>query len=243
MSTARSDYFSKRVNYSMASARSVPLQSYFTGKQPRDDCLPQCILQWRQGKLLVRLAQDAKQLYLPSLEKERSLVSCLQHSSVRLVCIDVALGEAEIKRWADACEQANKSVFLRGAIAKKMPKPKPNDFSWWANRLIDWIVALLLLIVLSPVMLAIMTLMYVYSPGAIFSLTWHVGERGKLFRVFRFRTKEVTIEGSKTTPLGRWMCRYNLDELPQLFNVLRGEMSLLGSRPLYLYRSRAAQLV
>jgi hypothetical protein len=235
----------------MTSSTKAPLQSYFTCKQPRDNHSPQYRLQWRQGQLLVRLAQDVKQpylpslSYLPSLENDQWLVSCLKQSPVELVCVDAALGEAELQRWADACEQANKPVFLRGAIAKKMPKPRQSGLSrrdkrlialsWWVKRLIDWMAALLLLIVLSPVMLVVVALMYVYSRGEIFSRRWHVGARGKLFRIFRFRTKAVTVDDPRTTPLGRWMCRYSLDELPRLFNVLRGEMSLLGPRPWSLH--------
>jgi hypothetical protein len=219
----------------MTSSTSTPLQSYLTCKKPRDNHSPQCLLQWRQGQLLVRRSQDVKQPYLPSMDNDPWLVSCLQHSRVQLVCVDAALGEAEVQRWADACEQANKPVFLRGAIAKKMPKPRPMDLSCWAKCLIDWMVALLLLIVLSPVMLAVVALMYVYSRGDIFSLTWHVGARGKLFRVFRFRTKAVTVDAPRTTPLASLICKYSLDELPRLFNVLRGEMSLLGPRPWSLH--------
>lgn len=220
----------------MTSSTKEPLQSHFTCKQPRDNHSPQYMLQWRQGQLLVRLCQDAKQPYLPSIENDQWLVRCLKHSPVELVRIDTALGEAEVQRWADACEQAKKPIFLWGAIAKKMPKPRPIDRNWWVKRLIDWIAVLLLLIVLSPVMLAVGALMYLYSHGEIFSLTWHVGARGKLFRVFKFCTKEVTCDDSRTTPLERWMYRC-LDELPRLFNVLRGEMSLLGPRPWSLHKA------
>ncbi len=215
----------------MTSSTKEPLQIYFTYNRQ-----PQYMLQWRQGQLLVRLCQDAKQPYLPSIENDQALVRCLKHSPVELVRIDAALGEAEVQRWADACEQAKKPMFLWGAIAKKRPKPRPMDLSCWAKCLIDWMVALLLLIVLSPVMLAVVALMYVYSRGEIFSLTWHVGGRGKLFRVFKFCTKEVTCDDSRTTPLERWMYRC-LDELPRLFNVLRGEMSLLGPHPWTLYEA------
>lgn len=221
----------------MSSSTSVSLQSYFTCKQRRDNYSPQCVLQWRQGQLLVKFSQKAKQPYLPSLENDQWLVNCLQHSPVSLVRVDAALGEAEIQRWVDASEQAKKPIFLWGAITKKMPKPKPMVLSWWVKRLIDWMAALLLLIALSPVMLVAVALIYIYSPGAIFSVVWYVGARGKLFRVFRFRTKKTTFDDSRPTRLGRWMCRYGLDELPRLFNVLRGEMSLLGPRPWSLHET------
>lgn len=102
-------------------------------------------------------------------------------------------------------------------------------------------------------MLGLMLLMQVYSPGPIFFQQWRVGERGKLFRVLKFRTMMVDAEklhhqvmgnqkglhkredDPRVTPLGRWLRKYSLDELPQLINVLRGEMSLVGPRPWALY--------
>ncbi|NES18041.1 MAG: sugar transferase, partial [Symploca sp. SIO3E6] len=77
------------------------------------------------------------------------------------------------------------------------------------------------------------------STEPIFSQQWRVGERGKLFRVFKFRTMTVDAETRQQhqrkaqdgfTPLGRWLDQWNLDGLPQLFNVLRGEMKLFGLR-------------
>jgi lipopolysaccharide/colanic/teichoic acid biosynthesis glycosyltransferase len=80
-----------------------------------------------------------------------------------------------------------------------------------------------------------------------------VGERGKLFQVLKFRTMIVGADAihhqvmgnqsglhkraddPRITSLGRWMRRFSIDELPQLFNVLRGEMSLVGPRPWALY--------
>jgi hypothetical protein len=196
--------------------------------QPRNNCSHQCSLQWRQGQLLVRQSEfDLKHPYLPSLESEEWLAKCLQHSPVRLVRLDSTLGEAALRRWADACEQANKPVFLRGSVAQKL-STKPSQFNRWIMQRLDWILALLLLLVLSPVMLAVGVLLSLYLPNAIFSKQWHVGTRGKLFRAIKF--------SSSTTPLGHWLCKYSLDELPVLFNVLRGEMSLIGGpRPLNLY--------
>lgn len=209
----------------------------FTDQQ-RDNHSPQCQILWRQGQLLVRLSQDIKQLYLPSLESEQELVRCLKHSPVRLVRIDATLGEAALKSWANACEQVGKPMFLRGTVTQKL-KGKQSQFSWCLMRLIDAIAALLFLMLLSPVMLAIAVLMYVYSPGRLFSLSWQVGARGKLFRAIKFRTTPAN-DDSCTTPLGRWMYKYSLDELPQLINVLRGEMSLVGPGSLSL--SKAVRL-
>ena len=212
-----------------------------------------CTLKWRQRQLLVSLEQQFCRSYLPSLESEQWLVECLKHSSVRLVRIDPNLGEASLKFWADACEQASKTVFLRLSPAHKLHSQRRLQ-SWWLSRLIDWSAAALLLLVLSPFMLGLAWLMRVQSPEPIFLRQWCVGKRGKLFRSFQFRTLVVnaqTLEyevmgnqnmqnredNQKITSLQRWMRKYKLDKLPQLFNVLRGEMNLRGPRPLSLYEA------
>jgi lipopolysaccharide/colanic/teichoic acid biosynthesis glycosyltransferase len=95
------------------------------------------------------------------------------------------------------------------------------------------------LIVLSPV-LAVLSLLIVLCDGrpVLFS-QMRVGRYGKEFRIWKFRTmrhgsqgSSITAAGDKRiTVIGAWLRRFKLDELPQLFNVLRGEMSLIGPRP------------
>lgn len=196
-----------------------------TQAKPPDNRSSQYQLQWRQGQLLVRFSQDVKQLHLPSFEDEQGLVQCLQQSPAQLVRIDPVLGESVLQRWANACKQANKPVFLWGSVARKL-KCKQSKLRWYFMRVIDAIAALLLLTLLSPVMLAIAVLIYIDSPGAIFSDSWLVGMRGKLFRAFQFRTTSVENDAC-TTVLGNWMCEYGLDKLPQLLNVLYGDISLV----------------
>jgi len=205
-------------------------------------------LKWRQRKLLVKLSQHVQQPYTPSLENEQWLVDCLSHSPVQLIRIDPDLGEVWLRLWADACKQANKAVFLRVPSAQ-ITAWQESSFRWGLKRLINWSAAALLLLSLSPLMLGLALLIYVCSPGPIFIRQWCVGQRGKLFQALKFRTMAVNPEeldhqvssnqkalrrceaDSPITHLGRWMRKYSLDELPQLLNVLRGEMSLVGPRP------------
>lgn len=186
---------------------------------------PYCSLQWRRGQLLVQCPHPDKQLYLPSLHNQELLVNCLKHSLVNLVVIDPNIGEYGVRLWVEACQQARKSVFLRIPSSSKQLNHRSQ-----LQLLIEWFIALGLLLLMAPVMLALMVLIQIDSPGSLFTCEWHVGERGKLFRAIKF----CTSVNDKMTFLGRWMHKYDLDYLPQLFNVLRGEMSLMKSRSLSL---------
>ncbi|MBW4632565.1 MAG: sugar transferase [Iphinoe sp. HA4291-MV1] len=235
------------------------LQNSYTVKhQQQDNPSQYCILQWRRGQLLVMPPGVMKQPYIPPLHRKDLLVECLKHSPVNLVRTDPKLGEARLRFWADACAQASKPMFLRIPSSEKQPKSVDSAL-WWLKRLSDWLTALFFLLAVSPIMLVLVLLMRVSSPepGPLFSCQWHVGARGKLFKVFKFRTTKVSkkavdkaMQGSAApqaaiayqdglcdeedeqnlTMLGQWMRKYGLDNLPQLLNVLRGEMSLTGPR-------------
>lgn len=198
----------------------------------------------QQGQLLVRLSQSDSHISLLSSRNKQFLTEWLQYCPARLVRIDPALGAVKLQLWADACMQAGKVIFLRVPPEHKLPK-RQSPVSWWLKRLVDWIVAVLLLLIFSPVFLGLALLIYFHSPGPIFSHQWCVGERGKLFQTLKFRTAflneteyyqatnyQQDLHNCKDelpiTPLGYWMRKSSLDKLPQLFNVVRGEMSLVG---------------
>ncbi len=110
-----------------------------------------------------------------------------------------------------------------------------------AKRLFDLIFVIPGLIVLSPVFLVVGFLIKSKDGGEIFFKQTRVGKDGKLFKVLKFRTmvvdaekigaKVTTGDDTRITPVGSFLRKYKLDELPQLLNVLLGNMSLVGPRP------------
>jgi len=110
-----------------------------------------------------------------------------------------------------------------------------------AKRTFDIIVASLLVVILSPILLFLSILIKIDSPGPVMFRQVRVTTYGKPFRIFKFRTMvnnadkigtQVTTKGdSRVTRMGKMLRGCRLDELPQLFNVLKGEMSFVGTRP------------
>jgi len=108
------------------------------------------------------------------------------------------------------------------------------------KRLLDIIVSILLLVLLFPLM-ALLAIMVRFSIGGpvLFTQT-RPGLNGELFRLYKFRTMrtlfnlddKLTPDADRISSLGMLMRQWSLDELPELFNVLRGDMSLVGPRPL-----------
>jgi exopolysaccharide biosynthesis polyprenyl glycosylphosphotransferase len=124
------------------------------------------------------------------------------------------------------------------------------------KRLLDFLVSGVVLVLLSPLLAAIAAAIKLDSPGPIVFKQQRIGRRGEIFTIYKFRSMTVDAEARKAdlvhlnrhaardprmfkvdgdprvTGIGRLLRRYSLDELPQLANVIRGEMSLVGPRPL-----------
>jgi lipopolysaccharide/colanic/teichoic acid biosynthesis glycosyltransferase len=109
------------------------------------------------------------------------------------------------------------------------------------KRVFDLVLASLAAALLAPLMVAIAAAILLRDGRPVFFRQQRVGQFGRPFRMWKFRTMvrdaearggTLTVGGDpRITPLGRWLRRRRLDELPQLVNVLRGEMSLVGPRP------------
>ena len=223
-----------------------------------DDLPNSYVCCWRRHFLLIKSANDKQaDVFVPALQNLQWVESCLHRSAIRAVRLDMNLGESVIKRWANVCADTEKRAYLHLPTARFLPKSRA-PFAWRLKRMADWGLSALLLAIMSPLMLLVMLLVYLDSPGPIFFRQWRVGQRGHLFKILKFRTMRLDAEplhyqltnaqsrmhqsrthqlenDPRVTKVGRWLRKYHLDELPQLLNVLRGEMSLVGPRPLALY--------
>ena len=109
-----------------------------------------------------------------------------------------------------------------------------------AKRVFGFVASLAALIVLSPALLALAIAIQIKVGGPVLFSQLRPGLKGKLFRIYKFRTMTsatdasgaLLSDGARLTPLGRFMRRASLDEVPQLLNVLKGDMCLVGPRPL-----------
>jgi lipopolysaccharide/colanic/teichoic acid biosynthesis glycosyltransferase len=109
------------------------------------------------------------------------------------------------------------------------------------TRFVDVLFATLGLLTLSPFLLVLAALVRLTSPGPALYRAQRVGKNGRLFRLYKFRSMMIeaahlgpgltTAGDNRITPVGRWLRRFKFDELPQLVNILIGDMSLVGPRP------------
>lgn len=109
----------------------------------------------------------------------------------------------------------------------------------YMKRVFDFLVSLVGLVVLSPLLLVIMVMIKHEMSGPVFYRQIRTGRYGKRFQICKFRSMRIDHDGNTTsvkgesriTPLGARLRKYKLDELPELWNVLIGDMSLVGPRP------------
>ena len=139
-------------------------------------------------------------------------------------------------KWADLPgKMKNEEVRYYYEILEK------KKFHLFFKRVFDFILALILLIVLSPIMLVIALAIKLTDKGPVFYRQVRVTQYGKEFRIFKFRTmvmnadkigSQVTVgDDPRITKVGKKIRKLRLDEIPQLLNVLSGEMSFVGTRP------------
>ncbi len=142
--------------------------------------------------------------------------------------------------------------YFQGMPLIHYQTPPGDRWELIVKRIIDVVVSAVLLTVLSPLLLVIAILVKLSSPGPILFVQKRIGMNGHFFDLYKFRSmyngaeaRQAELVGynemqgpafkikndPRVTPVGRWLRRHSLDELPQLWNVLKGDMSLVGPRP------------
>ena len=148
---------------------------------------------------------------------------------------------AEIPEIVSPAPPPRKDASQKGLQKTPSLRAKRSNPYFFLKFFFDFIFAGSFLLVLSPIFLWIAVLVKLSSPGPVFYRGLRVGRGGRLFRMFKFRTMIADAEGKgasstaegdpRLTRTGKFLRQYKLDELPQLINVLSGQMSVVGPRP------------
>lgn len=141
-----------------------------------------------------------------------------------------------LKKWEDLPKE-----FQNEAVKPYYDILKKHQFSLFLKRCFDIVMSLVMLVLLSPIFLIIAIWIKCDSKGPVFFRQVRVTQYGKEFRIFKFRTMVnnaekkgslVTVENdARITSVGAKIRRVRLDEIPQLFNILLGDMTFVGTRP------------
>jgi lipopolysaccharide/colanic/teichoic acid biosynthesis glycosyltransferase len=115
-------------------------------------------------------------------------------------------------------------------------------YTLYIKPIIDFLIALIVLAIFSPIIIMIILGLMLYNRGTPFFIQSRPGKNEKVFNLFKFKTmRDAYDENGKPlpdkdriTPVGAWVRKLSLDELPQLINVIKGDMSLIGPRPLLI---------
>ena len=159
--------------------------------------------------------------------------------------LDIRFRGIMIEDVADTYEMAMHRVCSRKIqpsqlIFSSALGPRPHAIT--IQNFYSFLIGVFGLIVASPLMLITAMLVKISSPGPVLYRQRRVGKNGKIFTVYKFRSMYVDAElrsgpvwakadDPRVTPIGRWLRRLRLDELPQLWNVVKGDMAIVGPRP------------
>jgi exopolysaccharide biosynthesis polyprenyl glycosylphosphotransferase len=149
-----------------------------------------------------------------------------------------------VKMFASKQDILSGKVSLFSLFGIPMVNLTPSTMPEWQKNIkcfLDKLLSALVLVFLSPLFLYLAIRVRLSSSGSIFYAQERIGKDGKVFRIFKFRTMQTNAEphgpllscvgDPRITTFGRFMRKYRLDELPQFWNVLKGDMSLVGPRP------------
>lgn len=188
-----------------------------------------------EAKRMQRGAVDEVIVDLPKTHSERTLYEIINI----LYPLDVAI--SVVPRVYDMLTGAARIGEIEGQPLVRITDHKMSDSALCIKRAFDIVASLLAMLFLSPIYLLLSVLVAVTSHGPVIYCQERIGLHGKPFRILKFRTMYLNSEPDtpllsrdndpRITPVGHFMRKYRLDELPQMWNIFRGDMSIVGPRP------------
>lgn len=199
--------------------------------------------------------------YLPKLGKLEDLDRVIREKNIEEVIVAVETSEhGKLKQILDTLFDYSDRILIKvipdtydimlgtvkmnhiyGAVLIEIEQELMPYWQKVVKRAMDIIISLTALIILSPLILFTIIKVKLSSPGPVFYLQERIGLNGKPFNIIKFRSMVVSAEengpqlsndhDTRVTPWGRIMRKWRLDEIPQFFNVLKGDMSIVGPRP------------
>lgn len=188
-----------------------------------------------EAKRMQRGAVDEVIVDLPKTHSERTLYEIINI----LYPLDIAI--SVVPRVYDMLTGAARIGEIEGQPLVRITDHKMSDSALCIKRAFDIVASLLAMLFLSPIYLLLAVLVAVTSHGPVIYCQERIGLHGKPFRILKFRTMYLNSEPDtpllsrdndpRITPVGHFMRKYRLDELPQMWNIFRGDMSIVGPRP------------
>ena len=188
-----------------------------------------------EAKRMQRGAVDEVIVDLPKTHSERTLYEIINI----LYPLDIAI--SVVPRVYDMLTGAARIGEIEGQPLVRITDHKMSDSALCIKRAFDIVASLLAMLLLSPIYLLLSVLVAVTSHGPVIYCQERIGLHGKPFRILKFRTMYLNSEPAtpllsrdndpRITPVGHFMRKYRLDELPQMWNIFRGDMSIVGPRP------------
>jgi exopolysaccharide biosynthesis polyprenyl glycosylphosphotransferase len=167
-----------------------------------------------------------------------------EHDKLKSIVSRLEGGDLSIKILPDMYDILSGSVKMTNIFGALLIQLNVETMPVWQQtlkRLMDVLVSIVAIILLLPLYLAMAIAVKISSPGPIFFLQERIGRNGKAFNIVKFRTMFIDAEklgpqlssanDPRITPIGKYMRKLRLDEFPQFYNVLIGDMSLVGPRP------------
>ena len=158
-------------------------------------------------------------------------------------CVAHGIEVMVLPRIGDVLMSAAKPMHLFHLPILQVGRCSPVPEYLFTKRIMDIVISVLALLLLSPVMLIVAVCIKTYDGGPVLYSQMRLTKDGKLFRIYKFRSMRIDSEADgrarlstgendeRITPIGKTIRKLRLDELPQFFNILRGELSVVGPRP------------